>query len=72
MMEKEGNQANVEQELIASTGTDDMKSMPSGPQPVLTQESLASELPTPILNLANNALDQGLEVLVNVLVGENS
>lgn len=47
-MEDDGNRANVEEEVIASTGADDFKAMPSGSQPVLTQESPMPELPAPI------------------------
>lgn len=41
-------------------------------EPVLTQESLKRELLRPVTNVVQNALAQGLQVLNNVLVGENS
>lgn len=72
VMEEERNRANVKQEGTASTKTDDLEAMPSGPQPVLTQKSLAKELPTAITNVAHIALTQGLEVLSDLFEGGNS
>lgn len=71
LIEAEGSRANVKQEGMVSTGTDDLEAMLSRPQPELTQVSLAEKLPTPILNLIHAALAQGLKESGDVLVGES-
>lgn len=61
----------MKEEGIASTGREELKAMSPGFQPLLTQELLVSDLPTPIPNLVRNALSQRLEVLCDASVGEN-
>lgn len=43
----------------------------SGSQPLLTHKSVAKELPTPTRNVVHDALAQGLKAVVSVLVDEN-
>lgn len=72
VMEEKRNQTNVEAEGAASTETDDSKAMPSRVTPMLTQKSLAEQLPTSITNVPNDASAQGLQVLSDVSVCPNS
>lgn len=72
VIEYDWNRKNVEGAGIASTKTDDLKTMPTRLQPVPTKESLVSKLPTPISNMFHHALPQSLQVLGQVSVGENS
>lgn len=71
VMQDDENRANLEEEGMAWTETDDFGVMPSGSQPLFTLESLVSKIPTPVSNVAHRALDQDLEVLSEVLVDEN-
>lgn len=66
------NQANVEQETIASTEMDDLETIPSALRPVRGQWSLAGDPPTPTTNMVSNALANDLEVPGDVSIGENS
>lgn len=72
VMEHDGSLANVKEQQITSAETDEWEAMPSGSRPWLTQDTLVGELLTPIPNLVHHALYQGLEVLGDVSVSENS
>lgn len=56
VMEEDGNQQNVEGVGAESTRTDDLEAIPSGAQPVLTQESLMKGLWTPLPNAVHHEL----------------
>lgn len=71
VLEEEENRANVEQEDILSTSTDDLKAMPSRLQPILTQEFCMEPSP-PVRNVAHDALDQYFEGPCDMSVGGNS
>lgn len=56
VMDDDRDWANVEGEVIVSTETDELKAMPSGSRPVLTQGSFVGELPKPVLKVVYHAL----------------
>lgn len=70
--ENDGNHENAEGEGSASTKTGDLEKMPSGFQPVRTQNPIVRMLPTPIPNKVHHSFAQGLDVQSDVLVGERS
>lgn len=54
----------MDQEEMASSETDDMKTMPSESVPMPSQEPIVVKVPSPITNMICEELAQGLEVLV--------
>lgn len=62
----------MEVEEIVSTKTEDLEAMRSTLQPVLMQESLLRELPTPSLNVVHPASTKSFIVHGDVSVNENS
>lgn len=72
VMEEEGERASVEQDRILSTETEDLGAIPSKSQSVLSQDSLAEQLGTPITNVFYDASAKSMEVLDDASIGENS
>lgn len=71
VLKEDGNRANVERDGIVSIETDDLEKMLLGSPSALTKESLTGEPPKPLLNMAHHALDQDLEELSGMAMGEN-
>lgn len=72
VIEEKPNQANMEQESMTLTKSDDLEAICSGSHSVLTQESVPRELPTSIRNVSHNAFAASFEVLRDVSVRKNS
>lgn len=70
VLEHNWNLENVAGKEVAPTEAYYLELMPSGPQPVLAQESLVRELLTTIFNVVYHALSQGLEVRGNLSMSE--
>lgn len=68
----EGSGTNLGQDRIASTEMEALKVIRFEMPPVVTKESFAMELATPITNLVYNELAQDLEVVSDVVADKNS
>lgn len=65
-----GNRTNKEGEVIGTKRTGDSETMSSVLQPLQTQDSSVTELPTSLPNIGSYALVQGLDVRGDVTVRE--
>lgn len=66
-----GEPANMQQEGMASTESDDFRTMPTASQPMLTLTTVAGELPVLENNGPHKALAQGFKLVGNVTIGAN-